>query len=478
MLLNQSFQQRLIGSDSWRKVENAIGVTRYFRFRPKKGMTIEQDAKCLDMRRLVRRFDPLTGAAIPSTQPQTFRTLAAFQASTIVYGLHQLPISLLGYKNDEDRAAAIAQGKHDASMTCGFSFIAVTFAQLLQAYELLHPRHMWMCAMVMPNMPVHLYFDFDAGISTDPARQSSAAQELARRVVGHESDVKEEFMSCFAQFFEDTFHRLPNWAGLHWETASCADKFSLHAHVTTEAFASVSHFNNFMKAFAAFLDKLYLLGKLQWMLHKEGASDTASLLDFAVYTPNRVFRLIGCRKLHKTALEPLPSTTEESMLSWQELVFRGIPNLSIDVAQPDGLLEFSDEANVEATRPKNSAAKKRPAALPAAGSVSSVDTGTADLTEPEQELIQHMLSSPLILGPDARISKFRAVTMDRTVADLSAESASKRARGTLSVFFTSPFKPAAQPTLVRGTCRRIEGECEIGTAWCPRFHSPSSPRAR
>ena len=358
-------------------------------------------------------------------------------------------------------------------MTCGFSFIGLTFPQLLQAYERLDPKHMWMCAMVLPDAPVHLYFDFDASISSDPSRQQSAAQQLATRIVGHEGDVKREFVASFEQFFDHTFHRMPNWAGLHWETASYPGKFSLHAHVTTEAFVSVAHLHRFMQAYANFLADQHRLGRVEWIFHRrlggEEGSESASLVDFAVYTPNRVFRLIGCQKLHKTALVPCPSRTEETLLSWQDLVFRGMPSLAIDVDRA-ALLTFEPPL-ADKQRSALLFAKKRPPPQ-VAPTPSSRDVNDVEISPAEKLMVQRMLSSSFILGPDAQISKCRAVVMERTQSGAQGlfGPASKHQRihaplsGTTSIISRAPL-------VIPGTCRRIEGECVIGSAWCPNNSS-------
>jgi len=423
-LINNSFNNRPKGTQQFESVCKSLNVQRFFRFRPAAGKTLEQDPQCLDLARF--RDSKLL-------KPQRFRTLASMNSDVDAWTRQEVPIAIMGYKNKEEEQQAIAKGLHEgnASMRCGYSFLGgMTFPKLLHAYSALDPKYMWMCAMVIDDAPVHLYFDFDASVSAKAERQHSASQLLAQRVQGQEAHVKQEFCTTFDRFFQHTYGRAVDWSGLHWETASDEQggKFSLHAHVTTEAFVNIQHMRRFMEAYVAYLDHEAAAGNIRWMQH--GA---ATLLDGAVYTPNRVFRLIGCRKLHKTELRPMPSTKAESLLNWAELVFRGMPSLSIDV-DDDKLLSFAETQQLKKKRARD--VDHTPSSVRHVKSIASSETPSDRIAA-----LQHMFINLRVLGPNVAIGKCQ------TILTQSDESG-----------------PA---TCADRVISRIQGEFVLRSAWCP-----------
>jgi len=353
----------------------------------------------------------------------------------MAFHFQELPIAIIGFRDTIERDALVREGVAEAKQVpCGYSFLGgMNFHRLLSAYELLNTREMWMGAIVLEHAPTHLYFDFDAGLSKRADRQQSAAQALAHLLQGKEEEIKQEFRVLFEAFFAQTFARLPNWTGLHWECASdsTAGKVSLHAHLTTEAFADVTQCRAFMMAFEAFVDQRHRAGEVKW-LQLALDDDVARLLDTAVYTPNRVFRLIGCSKPFKTPLCPLPSTEAEAQLTWEDLIFRGMPSLSLDV-DATALLSFTSLVPLQS--------RKRPSLhlLSAPSAAEQLECTTAQ----ELNLLHKIFQAAGLLGPEPRIRKCR--TIDNSVPINDANS-NKRQR----------------------CIRRFQGEFEVGTAWCPR----------
>jgi len=448
-IMNSSFEERQTGQESFVSVCKAFGWRQYHRFRPRAGMTVEQDLQCLDLRRFADNV-PEGSSNIPC--PRRYRSLREFQsAADLSYNEQQIPIAIIGYKNVNEKneflAKAAADGRTSSgSCTTGYSFLGgVTFASLTRAFTCVDPKQMWLCAMVLDHAPVHLYFDFDATVSARVDRQDSAAQALAKLVQGQEAAVKQEFLETFSAFFARIYNRPPNWSGLHWETASdrSTGKFSLHAHVTTEAFVNIKHMHRFMGEFAEFLTQQSAQGMMQWLQYHKNDNTSASLLDAAVYTPNRVFRLIGCRKPGKTPLTPLPSSTEEASLSWEELVFRGMPSLSIDVDDAQLLTHepVSHQSNRkrklavhgDATEPTNVRKKTT--------SISSVSLGSEDTSVAIQTIIKDVCIGLFELGPAVQVQHCQTIHLH----------------------------PHNDKPNQRSQDRRYEGEFVLGSAWCPNM---------
>lgn len=444
LITNDSFAQRPVGTSSFQSVRMDLRWTQFFRFRPVAGKTVQDDPGCLDLERFLRRddvdvdVDQVDEQAVHRRRrpPRSFGSLHAFQADrSLCYISQEMPIAVIGFRNAaEKKALADKSDRRARSKSCGYSFLGgVTFNKLLQAYRCMDPNDMCMGAVVLENTPAHLYFDFDAGLSTREDRQLGAAQALAIKVQGREQQVKHEFVASFATFFQQVYHRAPNWIGLHWETASdlASGKFSLHAHLITEAFVDVRHMHRFMCAYLEYVSDQWRDGNIEWLQHNQG-EDVANLLDGSVYTSNRVFRLVGNRKPCKTPLRPCPSTVDEAQLSWQELVFRGMPSLAIDVAE-EALLTFAGEATTSGRK----RARPPPATLlNCEPTRKKLKRHTATVTAPHAlAVLEQIFAHASVLGPQPRISACRTVVSEATGA-------------------------TQQRT-------RFEGTFELGSAWCP-----------
>ena len=431
-----TFNQSPVGTTSLASVSQSLGWKQYHRFRPRAGMTIQQDPGCLDL----AAYEP---------HNRRFRSFHEFRVTPdLCYDFQKIPVAVMGYKNEQDKKATVAHAKQSGtkcSANTGYSFFGgVTFGSLMRAYSSVDPKEMWLCAMVADNAPVHMYFDFDASTTaaSTPSAQQKAAQELGSRVQGQEAFVKLEFMQMFSAFFEQVYHRQPNWTGLHWETASDLEigKFSLHAHLITEAFVDIKHMGRFMKGFAEFLVQQSTEGKVQWLLHADTDSN-ASLLDTSVYTPNRVFRLIGCRKPGKTQLIPLPSTPEEASLSLEELVFRGMPSLSIGV----------DDAHLLEFQCKQPPSQKRKAPGPtllkaAAKNAAAVTVGSDESSDAVRAVLEAACIGLFELGPCVKVQRCQTIRMTAS------------SKGLAGLFDGSNMID-----------RRYEGEFVLGSAWCPHM---------
>lgn len=432
--VNSTFESRPKGTAKFETVCKSLNVKRFFRFKPAPGKTMEQDWQCLDP----ARFRETDG------KPRRFRTLTSMMLDIDAWTRQEMPIAIMGYKNQEEQQKAVEKGLHErnASMHCGYSFLGgMTFPKLLQAYRTIDPKYMWMCAMVLDDAPVHLYFDFDASLSTTTttkknlSQQQSAAQVLAQRVQNQEKHVKREFCATFDQFFRQTYGRSVNWGGMHWETASDSKsgKFSLHAHLTTEAFINIQHMRRFMEAYVSYVDQQSAVGNVKWLQHAD-----ATLLDGAVYTPNRVFRLVGCRKLHKTELCPMPSTEAESLLGWEELVFRGMPSLSIDVEDKDLLSFASTSVGIKKRKQPQSQTGACDGPRQPSKAIASSNTTAEQLTA-----LHRIFVDLRVLGPNPEIAKCQTV-----------------------LFRSSQHHDAV--------VKRFQGEFVLRSAWCPnctKYHS-------
>lgn len=331
------------GQESLQGVLHALQLRQWFHYVPKG----PQDTDCLDL----SRFYSANSSAEtngPSSFPR-FASLHACKQDDLFWQRQELPIALLGPGSPLD--------EHASSVRCvSMSYLSgVTMAKLLDMYERLKPSARTMCILVPPMTPVHMYWDFDASVQAS-GRDSGIKIQLAQRVLGQEESVKREFIETMSEFFHARMGRAPDWSGLHWETASDAakGKLSLHAHLTTEAFASVDHHKRFMEAYIQFLgtrEGVHWLHLQQTAVAGEskGATGTTgtSLVDGSVYTANRVFRLAGCCKPGKAPLRVSHRAPDGAELSWHEYVFRGMPTLAIDLAPGKELLCFGESTAEE-----------------------------------------------------------------------------------------------------------------------------------
>ena len=215
----------------------------------------------------------------------SYRTMQAMRDANPL-----IPVSLMGCGSDNNGQKKI----NDAHFKAGYSYLQnVDLPCLIEMVEKMPPKHRNFCTLVLPNKPVHVYLDFDAGADAEKPHK----QAMYTHVQGKEADVQRELRQRFSAYFQQVYNREPNLSGMHWETASCANKFSLHAHITTEAFANIDHLKVFMTGLIEYIVQqpgescLYLRHPNQ---HNE--TEVVSLMDAGVYTKNRCFRLIECCK--------------------------------------------------------------------------------------------------------------------------------------------------------------------------------------
>lgn len=336
----------------------------------------------------------------------------------------------------------------------------VRFLDLVKMLTDMHPGERNHCTMVLAEKPVHVFVDFDAGSSTEPDHVSKDA--LYRKVQGREEQVQIEWRRLFNTYFQQVYGRLPDLSGLHWETASTTGKFSLHAHLTTEAFETVDHHKRFMAGFVAFLKTQPESETLMYYCaepNPKHKKQVALLIDDTVYTKNRNFRLIECCKPGKQPLRWIPdsghiiSKEKQKQPSIKELVFRGMISYSIDVDECN-LLRFDTlEVNSPALLHQRSIAVACTAAhaqvnlpldnlkehtrvtpetdssIKGGGSVVS----KAAVSPMAQSTIQCILSDGKMLGPNVRVN---------------------------ACHYTVYLRSNATKTVC------LQGDCRVGTAAC------------
>src|SRR5690242_9547675 len=111
------------------------------------------------------------------------------------------------------------------------------------------PEHRNQCTIVLTNKPVHVYIDLDVGADTAHPHKNAMYEKVKGRVV----EVQRELKRQFIRYFLHVIGREPDLSGMHWESASCPGKFSIHVHIVTEAFATIDDLKVFMKGFGNFI---------------------------------------------------------------------------------------------------------------------------------------------------------------------------------------------------------------------------------
>ncbi len=346
----------------------------------------------------------------------------------------QLPIALMGCGRD---AATKKKKLNDEYFFAEYSFLqCVRFLNLVEMIMKMHPDHRNHCTMVLPNKPAHIYFDFDA--SYDAVYPHKAA--LYEKIKGNETKVQLEVRQLFVAYFEQIFRRQPDLSGLHWESASCMNKFSLHAHLITEAFLDIDHMKSFMAAFVRFIQEqpeatTHLFVK---HLNEHNQMTLVTLMDASVYTKNRCFRLAGCCKPGKQALkwipDPAASATDQRPLTVPDLIFRGLISHAIDV-DPDKYLALSESqlGKVKASSKIKSRADKTSSGKDNYAATAVNTTQRRDkiaLSEDSAGIVQLILRDESMLGGAAEVAQCSYMLYD-----------------------------------FAGWC--IVGNCKPNTAWCP-----------
>ena len=262
------------------------------------------------------------------------------------------------------------------------------------------PKHRNFCTLVLPNKPVHVYLDFDAGADAEKPHK----QAMYLHVQGKEADVQRELRQRFSAYFQQVFNREPNLSGMHWQTASCTNKFSLHAHITTEALANIDHLKVFMTGLSEYIVQqpgescFYLRHPNQ---HNE--MEVVSLMDAGVYTKNRCFRLIECCKPGKQHLKWLadPVTGETEPPSTAKLIFRGLISHSIDVA-PESYLSMNVSNGI---KKKTKQSESRTCnGLKSLKAQENCAQDLVSLSDEKRAIVQTLLRSDRILGSQTKVA--------------------------------------------------------------------------
>jgi hypothetical protein len=213
-----------------------------------------------------------------------------------------------------ERDIGLAQIMLKADGTTGFRYLQLPCSEFLDKYDSLTPTNRSLCTLVLPGHPVHIYFDLDGAVGP--------GVQFPRPAV-----VRDAFVQFFTACFQRSFGRLPDLSGMQWETACSSTKFSLHCHITSEAFANVDHLNCWVKgAFVPFLESARdNQDPDALLLFYDKDNKTKCLMDAVVYTPNRPFRLFGCRKPEKTPLTAL----EDTKVAPRTMAFNGLINYAL-----------------------------------------------------------------------------------------------------------------------------------------------------
>lgn len=344
----------------------------------------------------------------------------------------EIPVAWMGCGRD----SRTKQNKlSDSVFTAEYTFLEnAHFSDLVELAQKMHPSHRNYCTMVLPSKPVHVYFDFDAG--ADPQHPHKHALYL--HVQGHEADVQQELRQKFVAYFQQVFGREPNLSGMHWETASCINKFSLHTHITTEAFLTIDHLKVFMSGFSKYI----VQQPGESFLHVQHANqhndmEIVSLMDAGVYTKHRCFRLVECCKPGKQHLKwladaALPvSVHEQAAPSTAELLFRGLISHAIDVSSGNYLSMDDVSCGIKSTKPKKKQLKRESNSLEAMVSADNPQeqSKSVELSQRARSIVQSILRSEQVFGDQAELNK-------------------------------CDFK-------TYGDQWCIVGDCVQGTAWCP-----------
>lgn len=250
-----------------------------------------------------------------------------------------------------------------------YHYITPTWEQLRYLMENLGDTERHFQAIVLDKRPTHIYFDLDGKFELGEGQHMPDA-----------TNVMKEWETYFVAFFTAQFNRAPDMTGIKWETACTDSKFSLHCHVTTEAFVDVHHQKNFILEFEQYL--IVNDTKLQYLrcVHKKllkgvpviGRQD---LIDYSVYTKRRNFRLAYSCKPKGKCLQPLFNplinidsedySGEYSLSSTVSgavepaLVFAGMPSYCIQVDDDYEMLKFDRRAVVEKAKRKRKAEANR-----------------------------------------------------------------------------------------------------------------------
>jgi hypothetical protein len=205
-----------------------------------------------------------------------------------------LPVAVLGCSNK--------------GMT--ITYIAITIKKLLWLWRTLAPTDRHFACLVLKDQPCHLYFDLDGPSSTESFLNLRMAFEQV---------LQEVFLRDFGYYVDLSS------SVYHWENSSNDKKTSYHIHILSVAFHSTVH----MKAWITGS----LIPSIERMV-QESPHHIATvlmpqgehLIDTAVYTSNRLFRLAGCCKPGKPIL-----TSTDPCMTEEECFMRGFISYLISV---------------------------------------------------------------------------------------------------------------------------------------------------
>ena len=232
------------------------------------------------------------------------------------------------------------------------TYIALSPSQVIPYYHGLPPERQNLATFAYADAPVHIFFDLDWD------EDERGKLPFRFQTVAELACIQLALISVLRRAFVSSFRREPlgldSDKSMHWESACTKSKLSLHPHLISEAFASRTAFETWVKT--------YLLPFIQREATKEDPDPDATylgavvsksssrdfgkwkcLLDESVTCKNHLLRLCGNRKPGGVALKWIPSPLSAGSStgpSEDELLFRSLICYAI-AAPRDRWLEFS-----------------------------------------------------------------------------------------------------------------------------------------
>jgi len=279
---------------------------------------------------------------------------------------------------------------------CSFrTFVEKIFMRLKD-----RPDYRIFTAIVVPDRPVHLYFDMDS-------------QDSVHLEPGALQHVLPEFERHLIRFFEIRYNRKPDLSGLTYFICSRPGvKLSAHAHITTEAFLSHEDLRNFIEGFLDYL-KQSAEDDVRWLIkseHKNGVLVKDFVpIDRSVYNKHSLMRMYGnCKPQYGIHLKALDATLVRNEHDEAEMLWRSLPNYSLPDLATYTLLQYEKPA----ARPTKRRATKRRASETAA--VTTEDTSGVVVTANGESNLSRT-------DPRKRARPTSAVAAKRLGRELSAD---------------------------------------------------------
>jgi hypothetical protein len=226
-------------------------------------------------------------AAAASSSTIAIANLTALQRfSAIGFDHYQIAISLVG--SGDTAAPDVLANKF---VRAGYSYVHLSFRQLVSHLERLRPEDRFLTYIVPANTPVHLYFDLDGDFGLFEHLKSQ-----------HEGEVIQSFLWYLSRYFLLYFARNIDLSGLLLLQATSHKKVSWHVHVTSEAFQSNNHLKLFVESFIDYVKS-----------HKFGVMHAT--------TDTRTSRHLGTQPELAIGSHPVDMDTEKdpSTNNWQPL---------------------------------------------------------------------------------------------------------------------------------------------------------------